>query len=136
MKLAVVGSRDFAKTWTETANGKLFLQDPEKVKFIHSVIESIVLAHNVQAGDLVIVSGKAKGPDTIAEEWALTHQVATKIFPANWDEYGKSAGYIRNADIVKECDRLICFWDGKSKGAMHSYNLAKRVGKATTLFLR
>ncbi len=46
------------------------------------------------------------------------------IFIAEWDKYGKSAGYIRNRLIVQESDMIVAFWDGKSKGTKHSIDQA------------
>ena len=46
--------------------------------------------------------------------------------PADWNKYGKRAGYLRNADMAKEAHALIAFWDGKSKGTNHMIQLAKQ----------
>lgn len=79
--------------------------------------------------DTVIVSGGAKGVDTWAALAAKECGLDTLIFPAEWDKYGKSAGFRRNADIVNACDRLVAFWDGNSKGTAHSVGLAEKQGK-------
>ena len=76
--------------------------------------------------ELEIVSGTANGADKLGELYASNHGYQIKRFPAEWDKYGKSAGYIRNEEMAKYADRLIAFWDGKSKGTMHMINLAKR----------
>jgi hypothetical protein len=64
-----------------------------------------------------IVSGGARGTDTFAERWAKENNILIKIFKANWDMYGKSAGYIRNADMHNYLSQFknrmcLCFWDG------------------------
>lgn len=104
MKLAVVGSRDFndydlLKTKLDQIN--------ERVKIT------------------LIISGGARGADSLAERWANEHKVETKIFYPDWDKYGKKAGFLRNEQIIKYCDAVVAFWDGKSKGTEHSINLAK-----------
>ena len=66
-----------------------------------------------------IVSGDAKGADTLGAYWAIEHNIPVKHFPAEWDKYGKSAGFIRNAEMAEYADALIAFWDGKSKGTRH-----------------
>jgi len=48
-----------------------------------------------------------------------------KKFPANWDLYGKKAGYIRNREMRDYVDVCVVFWDGESKGSKHMINLAK-----------
>lgn len=64
-----------------------------------------------------IVSGKAKGPDTFGERYAK-EELGTKTldFPANWEDNGWDAGFIRNEEMAQVADALIAIWDGKSKG--------------------
>jgi hypothetical protein len=71
-----------------------------------------------------IVSGKARGSDTFGEQWANDNNIPIKEFPANWDRYGKRAGYIRNTDMANYADALVAVWDGKSKGTLHMINIA------------
>jgi len=78
---------------------------------------------------LEIVSGGAKGPDTFAEKFALINQIPTKIFLPDWDKHGKSAGFIRNKQIVDYSDMVIAFWDRKSKGTKSTIDLAIKQGK-------
>lgn len=52
-------------------------------------------------------------------------------FPAQWDEFGKKAGFIRNEQmhryIASKQDRgVIAFWDGESKGTFQSFDLSKK----------
>lgn len=81
--------------------------------------------------NIVIVSGGAKGTDTLAEKYAKENDFPFLMFSAEWDKYGCAAGYIRNEKmhnfISRQSDRgVIAFWDGKSKGTTHSFELAKR----------
>lgn len=103
MKLAVVGSRGFDKP--EILNARL--------DALHKK-EPITL----------IISGGAIGADTYADQWALANKIRTKIFFPDWKRYNNRAGFIRNQDIVNECDKLFAFWDGESKGTKHSIGLA------------
>jgi hypothetical protein len=103
MKLAVVGSRTFI-------NQRLIFDMLDK---LHSNFPVTLL-----------VSGGAKGPDSIGASWAKSHNIPTQIILPNWDKYGKSAGFKRNITIVEESDWLIAFWDGQSNGTAHSINLA------------
>ena len=77
----------------------------------------------------LIVSGGAKGADTLGERWALENGIPTKIFLPDWEKQGKSAGYIRNKDIIANSDIVIAFWDGISKGTKHSIDIATNAGK-------
>ena len=48
--------------------------------------------------------------------WAEEHNIPVHHFPAKWEEYGISAGFIRNAEMGDFADAAIIFWDGESKG--------------------
>lgn len=63
--------------------------------------------------DLVIIEGGAKGADKIAAEWCGDKDVEHLQFPADWDAHGKSAGSIRNKQMLKEGkpDLVIAFKD-------------------------
>jgi hypothetical protein len=81
---------------------------------------------NVDKSDIEIVSGGARGADFFGEKYAQENSYGIKLFPANWDKYGKSAGYIRNQEMAKYADALIAFWDGTSRGTKHMIDLAKK----------
>jgi hypothetical protein len=78
--------------------------------------------------DIVIVSGTARGADQLGERYAKEKGYLISSHPANWDRFGKSAGYIRNEEMAKESNALVAFWDNKSKGTEHMINLAKKNG--------
>jgi len=73
----------------------------------------------------VILCGCAKGVDSLGEQWAQRHGIQVEYYPAEWDKYGKSAGYRRNVRMAEHADALILVWDGKSKGSKHMLNIAK-----------
>ncbi|KKN76153.1 hypothetical protein LCGC14_0373480 [marine sediment metagenome] len=75
-----------------------------------------------------IVSGGAKGADALGERYA--HEQATNFrrFPADWDRYGKGAGWRRNKEMAEYADVLIAFWDGKSTGTRSMIHLALKHG--------
>ena len=83
--------------------------------------------------DIEIVSGGAHGADFLAEKYAKEYKLKLTVFKAQWDLYGKSAGYKRNIEmqnyISQSPSRLcVCFWDGESKGTKHMIDLAMRYG--------
>jgi len=78
--------------------------------------------------DVEIVSGTAGGADKLGEKYAKEKGYPLKQFPANWEQFGKGAGYIRNKQMAEYADALICFWDGESKGTGHMIDLAKKQG--------
>lgn len=75
-----------------------------------------------------VVSGKARGADSLGEKWANENNVPIKPFPADWDLYGKRAGYVRNSEMAEYAEGLIAFWDGESKGTKHMIDTAKSKG--------
>jgi hypothetical protein len=75
-----------------------------------------------------IVSGTARGADRLGEWWASINDVPVKRFPAEWDKYGKSAGYKRNEVMAQYADGLVALWDGKSRGTKHMIDIARREG--------
>jgi len=79
-------------------------------------------------GGFEVVSGKARGADSLGERYALENNLPIAEFPADWDKHGKKAGFLRNADMADYADGCIVFWDGVSKGTQHMINLAKEKG--------
>lgn len=76
-----------------------------------------------------IISGGARGIDTQAAEYARSRGICLVELKPNYAAYGKGAPLRRNDIIVAECDMLLAFWDGKSKGTSYTINSAKRHGK-------
>ena len=107
MKLAIIGSRTF-NDYERMCNEILTLFT-DKIE--------------------CIVSGGAKGADSLGERYAKERDIQTIILKPDWNKYGRSAGFIRNHDIIKTCTHVIAFWDGQSKGTKHSIDLAKQLGK-------
>ena len=78
--------------------------------------------------EIEIVSGTARGADSLGEKYAKQRGFKIKRFPADWDNYGKSAGYRRNSCMAEYADALIIFWNGESKGSKHMIDLARLNG--------
>ena len=92
-----------------------------------------VLERMLRHGDMII-SGGAKGADKLAEQFAKEFEFTIKIYKANWVRYGLSAGPRRNKIIVDECDEVIAFWDGKSKGTKNALGPAREAKKPVHIF--
>jgi hypothetical protein len=79
-----------------------------------------------------IISGHASGADMLGEKFANEFGYKLTIFPADWDKYGKSAGYRRNVLMAEYAKRdphhsiLVAFWDGKSKGTLNMLSVAEQ----------
>ena len=72
----------------------------------------------------MVISGRARGADQFGENWARKEKIPIQAFPANWKEYGKRAGYLRNKEMAKAADAALVIWDGLSKGSKHMIDLA------------
>lgn len=76
-----------------------------------------------------IVSGTARGADSLGELYARLHNIKIKQFPAQWDTYGKRAGYLRNIEMEKYCTCGVIFWNGYSKGTKMMIDLLEQSKK-------
>ena len=73
----------------------------------------------------LIVSGGACGADTLAERFASERKLPKRIHYAQWAKHGARAGPIRNRLIVDDCDELVAFWDGRSRGTRSAIKMAR-----------
>lgn len=78
-----------------------------------------------------IISGGAKGIDTLVKNFANKHKIKLTEFLPNYKRYGRNAPLIRNKEIIKHADKVIAFWDGVSKGTEFTISQAKKQGKMT-----
>ena len=76
-----------------------------------------------------IVSGGACGVDTLAAEYANENGMKLTVFLPEYKRYGRGAPIVRNKMIVDYADRIIAFWNGRSKGTLSVISYAKKVGK-------
>lgn len=110
MKIAIVGSRTFTD-----------------YTVLVDYIEKNAAENNYIIDE--VISGGAKGADSLAERFAQDYDFKLTVFPADWKTYGKRAGAIRNEDIIKNCDVCFAFWDGISRGTKISIDFCTRYNK-------
>lgn len=85
--------------------------------------------------DAVIVHGAAKGADQIAGQEAQKLGLLVEEHPADWEYYGKRAGYLRNERMAKiGADLCLAFWDGRSRGTAMMVDLAEKHGIPLELY--
>lgn len=75
-----------------------------------------------------VVSGHAKGVDTLGELYAKSKNIPLKLFIAEWAFFGKKAGILRNLEMADYAEALLCVWDGKSKGTENMIKTAQNKG--------
>lgn len=76
-----------------------------------------------------IVSGGARGVDTLARLYAQSNGIEFTEYVADWNKHGKRAGFLRNVTMVDVVDAVIAVWDGASRGTKHSIDYATSQGK-------
>ena len=108
MRLAVVGSRDFANKRQ---------MDEELQKFLPITL---------------LISGGANGADKMGERWARQRGIETQIFYPDHKRY-KHPYHHRNRLIAEACDHLVAFWNGHSTGTKYTIDYARRLGKPVTI---
>ncbi len=82
-------------------------------------------------GKIVIVSGAAEGPDTLAIRYAKDRGYECEEYPAQWrvnGVYQRNAGIIRNGIMVERATHVIAFWDYQSGGTKNSIRRAQVKG--------
>lgn len=110
LKVAIIGSRDFVD-----------------YDFLKKNVDEII--NRIGQSITLVVSGGAKGADSLAERYADEKKIEKKIIEADWEKYGKKAGILRNTSIINNSDIVIAFWDYNSHGTKDSINKAKQKGK-------
>ena len=106
MKVAVIGSRDLSEIDIE--------------KYIPDDVSEIV-------------SGGARGIDTLAKEYAMKKKILYTEFLPQYSRYGRAAPIRRNQEIAEYADMAIAFWNGESKGTEYAIRLFQRLGKRVTV---
>jgi hypothetical protein len=106
MKVAVIGGREF--------------NDYDRLKRILDLYPITT-----------IVSGGARGADSLGERYADEKGLKKEIYKPDWDLFGKTAGFMRNTTIVENSNMVVAFWDGESKGTKDSLDKAHNLKKTT-----
>lgn len=124
VKILVCGGRDFGDL--PPSNHELYEQCLAEKMFVLRSLDTKL--GSIPANDLTIISGCAKGPDSIALEWAATNGTYVKRFRADWGSYKKAAGIIRNKQMLEEGepDVVLAFPGGTGTANMKS--IAKAAG--------
>jgi len=71
-----------------------------------------------------LVHGCARGVDTTAGQWAKENSIPVKEFPADWSQFGKAAGPIRNTQMAEYSDALIAIMFDGSRGTKNMIQTA------------
>ncbi len=106
MKLAIIGSRS---------------------------LRNVKLDEYIPDGVEELVSGGAVGIDSLVREYAKAQGISLVEFLPDYKRYGRAAPLVRNKEIAEYADEAIAFWDGSSRGTMHTVALFRENGKRVRL---
>ena len=108
MKLLVCGGRGY--------------NDRDHIWFILDIFKALY------PGELQLIQGGAKGADKLAYYWAKEHRVPCRTYEADWNKYGKAAGFIRNKTMLEDgkAEMVLAFPGGR--GTQHMVDLARKKG--------
>lgn len=104
MKIAIIGTREC---------GNINLEQ--------EIINRMLIFRND-----TIISGGARGIDTLAAMYARKHGMKLLEFRPDYATYGRGATFVRNRMIVDVADVVIAFWNGTSRGTKYTINYAKK----------
>lgn len=70
----------------------------------HELLNKILDEHtrNRNMKDVVVIHGGARGADTLADVWATSNGCEIKKYLADWNDWGKAAGPMRNAKMLED----------------------------------
>ena len=97
-------------------------------------IISFALEDFLPEGVTEIVSGGAKGVDTVARNYANANGLLLTEFLPDYKRFGRVAPLKRNDLIVEYADMVLAFWDGKSTGTEYVIKKCKALGKPIKIF--
>jgi len=102
------------------AGGRLFLD----YELMVTTMDRLLNRKVAEGYDIEVISGTAKGADTMGEKYAEQRGFKLVRMPAQWSTHGRSAGYKRNVAMADIADAVVVFWDGSSRGTEHMRDIS------------
>jgi hypothetical protein len=93
------------------------------------------IAPHVPPDTRTIISGGAKGIDTLAANYAQEHGLQLIEILPDYNRFGRGAPIRRNDEIIDQAQVVLAFWDGKSKGTKYVIERCRKLGKSCTVIL-
>ncbi len=111
------------------AGGRDFCNYKKLEEFVNKILGDM----NHKYKTITIISGMAQGADMLGVRYSIEHEHSLLKFPAEWNLYGKRAGFIRNKQMLdyiaanQDNGIVIAFWDGNSSGTKHTIYTAQEM---------
>jgi predicted nucleic acid-binding protein len=109
MKVIIAGSRDITD-----------------YQFVKEAIEAAIETSGFVITEVIF--GCAKGVDTLGEKWARENNIPIAHFPADWKQYGKRAGHLRNSQMADYGEALIAARIDETPGTTNMIEIAEKKG--------
>lgn len=109
MKILVTGSRGRVSEWDRTQ-----LED--------AIWDAAMSPPRISINKVTLIHGACmNSPDETAARIADNWEMGERSYPADWEKYGRKAGYVRNVQMLNlgRPDLVLAQWDGKSRGTLH-----------------
>lgn len=136
IRLIIAGSRDFNNYELLESEVDKYLQEILKEEHEIDLVTdgegnwywcNWALQEGIEPEDLPleIISGGARGADKLGEKYARENNYKVRKFIPDWEK-GKSAGMVRNIEMLKYSSHALIFWDGESRGSKQAMDNAKK----------
>jgi len=104
-------------------------------KLLAETLDTYLPTLYTHLSDVQIVSGGARGADWLGELYATRNGIYLHVKPADWNRYGKGAGFIRNKQMADYATHCLCFQSSTdpTKGTQHMIDTANKALRAGTI---
>ena len=102
------------------------------------IVDALFVETNLidDKSSVTVVHGDAPGADTLAGQIAVLFGFKVEAYPADWNKYGKKAGFIRNSEMINlGADICLAFIRAESRGATMCADLAEKAGIPVKRFI-
>lgn len=112
-RILVCGGRRYGITMTDDG---YFVPNRKQVATLNTYLDNMLS----EFPDMLIIHGEAKGADSLAKDWAKSRNIEQIGFPAQWNKYGKAAGFLRNTEMLEvgKPDIVVAFPGGTGTAMM------------------
>lgn len=112
-RVLVCGGRHYGTTLTDD---DLRVPYRKQIESLRNYLDAVLS----EFPEMLIIQGGAKGADSLASTWAKDRGIEQILFPAQWDKYGKAAGFLRNTEMLEvgKPDLVIAFLGGTGTAMM------------------